>query len=385
MIFVCFLGICEFLSMVHRIICKYDEYKICAVEVILMKPNPIKIAMIRSAVKKGTRDIKDEPRRGARNLVELGEMFSTGQSQLSFFSLAMNQLADENSAYFRIVNQIVQTMDEETLLTFGINLGYHALIHGGGIIRCIEQREGFNVPWCLMIELGDGATLPSLDVNNIINQGKELGIYCYLLYVDANDPHLEQLFSMLHAQTDCAFLLFLHPSTLTDTALEALQGLHNAIPVLDMDEVSDDDLRRAIDRLSNVNCLAAGFTRQDKVASAQRSHEMLLYAEGIGLHSLVFLRTEKHRPSSEDDAYQRFVALRENLDIPVLPIDLYGDLAHANRAISADTCLALIRRNGSSTFFNVDRNEIVKGKNIQEFSLQEILEQAMPKHKPPLV
>lgn len=346
-----------------------------------MKPNQLKAAMIRTAVKKGIRDIKDEPKRGARNLVELGEMFSTGTYQQNFFTMAMNHLNDESSAYYQIVNRVVQTMNEETLLTFGINLGYNALIHGGGMIRCIEQREGFNVPWCLQIELGDEAGIPPLDINAIIEQGMELGIYCYLFFIDKEYTHIDELLQIIHSQNDCAFLLFLHPSMITNAFCDAFFELHNALPVLDIDAVDEDELTHAINLLSNVNCLSSGFTRQADFTTGVQASETLEYAEVIDLHILVFVRTKKHRPSNEDDVYRQLVKLRENLDVPVLPIDLFGDLAHADRVISTEACLASIKKDGTFTLLNMEQNVLMSGYNIREQSLQEILEHAMPKRK----
>ena len=112
-----------------------------------------------------------------------------------------------------------------------------------------------------------------------------------------------------------------------------------------------------------------------------QASETLEYAEVIDLHILVFVRTKKHRPSNEDDVYRQLVKLRENLDVPVLPIDLFGDLAHADRVISTEACLASIKKDGTFTLLNMEQNVLMSGYNIREQSLQEILEHAMPKRK----
>lgn len=339
--------------------------------------------MVQSAAKKGIRDIKDEPKRGIRNLVEMGEMFATGRFQQDFFEMAMGQLHDESSAYYRIVERVAKTVDEDTLLTFGTNLGYNALTHGAGVIRSIEQKQGFNVPWCLNIELSARHTTPHLDVERIIREGKELGVYCYLFYIDAGYPQLEKLYHTLHAQKDCAFLLFLNSAMVTDAFCQSLLELHNVIPVLDMDGANDDVLTTVIDELSHVGALFAGFTRFGDASQPDISPNMLQRAETLDLPVLVLLRIKKHRPQNEDDVYRQVVTLRKNLDVPVLPIDLYGDIAHADRIISSEACLATIKGDGSVLLTNVDEQETVSSYSVHTDSLQQILKRAMPKHIDP--
>lgn len=350
------------------------------VEVAIMKPNKMKVAVVQAAVKKGIKDIKDEPKRGIRNLVEMGEMFATGRFQQDFFAMAINQLHDESSAYYRIVERVVKTTNEDTIATFGMNFGYNALTHGAAIIRGIEQSEGFNVPWCLMIELAADNIFPSVNIEGVIEQGKELGIYCYFLYIDAGYPWLEKLLDTLQARRDCAFIAFLHPTMITDAVCQSFSELHNTLPVLDMDGVSDEEMRSAIDGLSRVRSPFGGFSRRGVTKAADISPQILQRAEALELPGVVFIRTKKHRPQNEDDVYNQMIELRNNLDVPVLPIDLYGDLAHVDRIISTEACLAAIKRDGSFVLTNVDENVIVGGKNIHNTSLRQILKDAMPKH-----
>lgn len=345
-----------------------------------MKPNSLKAAMVRAAVKKGISDIKDEPKRGIRNLVEMGSLFAGGPFQKDFFAMAMDQLRDENSVYYHIVEGIVTNTREEMLTTFGMNLGFNGLTHGAGIIRSIERQEGFNVPWCLGIELGQSPMSPPLDIQGILEEGKELGIYCYFFFLHGEDFPLEELLSILRGQKDCAFVFFLHPHSLTDTALQSLASLQNGVPVLDMDGVGEDELRRVSENLSHAGSLLGGFSRWEDPTAGAGATGLLRRAEGLNLPILVFLRTKTHRHQNEDDVYREIVKLRKEMVVPVLPIDLCGDIAHADRAISTEACLVTIQEDGSMMMTNVDRGQSSSGYNIRRASLRGILQDAVPKH-----
>lgn len=52
-----------------------------------------------SVVKRTLKDIKDNPERSIRNLVDMALQFSGGRFQQDFFTTAQTMLQNENSAY----------------------------------------------------------------------------------------------------------------------------------------------------------------------------------------------------------------------------------------------------------------------------------------------
>lgn len=345
-----------------------------------MKPNAMKTAMIRSAVKKGISDIKDDPGRGIRNLVEMGEMFAGGRFQKEFFGIVMEQLRDENSTYYRLVEQIVRDMDAEMLTEFGINLGYNALSHGATIIRGIEDAEGFNVPWCLVMDTGyEGKVLLPFDIEGVMEEGKELGIYCYLVYVDAGYPEFSELMEIMARQKDCAIVLFIDAQRVKNSLCDELLQARNVVPMIDLDDANDAAVQQAATLLLAKGCLCGGFSRQSALDADEVVPAILERAEALSLPIFNSVRAKRHHPRMADDVYNRFVLLRENLSVPVLPIDLYGDIAHADRAISTEACLAAVKGDGSLAFTNVDEDEVVSRFNIHDCSLRDALRQSLPK------
>lgn len=85
----------------------------------ILYPNPIEL-----------KSIKNDPERGARNLVDLAMQFSEGRFQKNFFSAAQTMLQNENSAYYGLIRDIATYTDETRLFTFGMNLGYNGCTVG---------------------------------------------------------------------------------------------------------------------------------------------------------------------------------------------------------------------------------------------------------------
>lgn len=346
-----------------------------------MKPNAVKKAMIQAAVTNGINDIKDDPKRGIRNLVELGGMFAGGNYQKDFFETALDQLQDENSAYYQIVYKIVQNTNTHQLSTFGMNLGYNALSYGAGMIRSTEAKEGFNVPWCLSIDTGQDKILLPVDIDGAIEEGKELGIYCYIVRMQESYPELEGLLATLGRQRDCAFIVLVAPRAVKGANGYMFVQPGNMLPLVDLDGVDIAAQQAAVQILQGQGCFCGGYTSQPDLQAADVTPALLGRAEELGLPLQVFVRTKIHRPYKADAVYNRFVAMRENLTTPVLPLDLYGDMAHVDRAISSEACFATIKGDGSLAFTNVDKNEEISAYNIHEISLIEALRRTMPKTK----
>lgn len=121
-------------------------------------------------------------------------------------------LRNEKSAYYPLIKDVVSHVDEERLVTFGMNLGYNGCTRGAKTIRQIEQEEGFNIPWALSFSLNP-AQIENGCYSSVIHQGTELGIYVYLM--EDSDP-VEQSLALTAEHPDCAFVLFVRPQQITD-------------------------------------------------------------------------------------------------------------------------------------------------------------------------
>lgn len=86
---------------------------------------------IENIVHKAFMDIEEDPRRGLRNLVDLGVNFAKGRFQKPFLRTIQNMLEDEDSAYYTLLEQLLKNTTPAHLSTFGINVGYNSCTMGG--------------------------------------------------------------------------------------------------------------------------------------------------------------------------------------------------------------------------------------------------------------
>ena len=98
-----------------------------------MNTHTIGKAMIETAVKHGFKEMREDPKRSMRRLADLGRQFSKSRFQDDIFSVIQEVLQKEDSAYYTMIENALANINEESLETFGINVGYNAWVCGARI------------------------------------------------------------------------------------------------------------------------------------------------------------------------------------------------------------------------------------------------------------
>ena len=172
--------------------------------------------IIDTMIRKAIHDIKDSPKRGTRNMIDMALNFSDGRFQKHFFQSAQKMLKDEHSAYYTMALDAVNHIDAERLIGFGMNLGYNGCTIGAKRIREIEERDGYDIPWTIALMMDTkNYSLHEADYRSLVEQGKALGIYAWQLCV-SGDPDV--ILPLIEANKDCAFTILCDPETVTEAS-----------------------------------------------------------------------------------------------------------------------------------------------------------------------
>ncbi len=121
-----------------------------------------------------------------------------------------------------MIQDIVTHVSTERLMNFGINLGYQSCTKGNKIRRVIEGKGSFNIPWSVSLTLnGADYQTHSVEYQNAIQQGRELGIYTWMLY-SLHSPQF--LFELIAAFQNHTFVLYCSPSDLSEEVLDEAEA-----------------------------------------------------------------------------------------------------------------------------------------------------------------
>jgi len=342
--------------------------------------------IIETAVNKGIRDIKENPKRGIRNLLDLGNYFASKYFQKAFFHTVQQILSNESSLYYDLVSHIVHNVDPDLLKHFSMNLGYNSWTYGVEKIREEEEKRGHNIPWTIVFDFTDKSEnkLSENDISRVLENGQSMGIYCGIFFIDENQDHLKSLLKMLKSHKNSSFFIFLPPELITNEIARLIVEAGNVAIVLTLDapvrEENNISCKNAADILFENKCLYGTYSDyNDDNVEYIMSDNYLMQIENLR-GSFAFLIRESLNDIGKKELFSQFMQeARYTGKYRFFIVDFYDDLASIDRTISMDNCFISIKSNGS---INIPgKNDLTMKLNIRTHSLQNILKLTMPKIK----
>ncbi|MGI6005449.1 MAG: hypothetical protein ACOX88_08580 [Christensenellales bacterium] len=300
----------------------------------------IRRSMIETIVNKTLKDIERDPDRSIRNLVDMGENFSTGRFQKYLFEIAQAMLEDKNSGYYTVVKNAVAHISHDRLRTFGVNMGYNSFTVGAATIRKNEENYGFNFPWTLMFRFEEGGLLVS-QIDDVIAQAKKLGLHTFFFTCTAG--HLAPLQTLFKAHPDCAFILRID-GPVKDLYLDGFLPFNHLLVSLDAQQ--EDCFEQAAHlkdkkMLYGVHRLYGAQDIQDILSGKWLEH----MSRSAGVFAIFVAKDDCPQHAREQvKAYVR--QLRIRLTHPIVTMDIPSDILAIDEVISRQPCMLSIAPDG---------------------------------------
>lgn len=334
--------------------------------------NAMSRALIETVVRKALEDLQDSPERSVRNLVDLALTFAGSRFQQYFFTTAQAMLKNEGSSYYKLISDMVASVDRNRLVTFGMNLGYNSCSMGAKTIRALEEEDGFNIPWAITLVI-DGRTCSGrMDTyRSILQQGRELGIFTWQLHSLGS---AENLLPLVEAFPDQAFILSCSPGEITNAMLDEAEPLHNLMFVVQYTAGVDDACHLLRSRRFLYSVL---MTYGEADLETILSGELISDAEPLHPVFTAFLAAPDCPEAVRAQVYRAIIDARIRQIYKTVPWDVISDSRYVDRIISDDACSAGFDADG---FLCTFQNRLTRqASNIFRQPLRDILREAFPK------
>lgn len=334
--------------------------------------------LLETTIRNTIKDIRQDPERRIRNLVDLALYFSHGRFQKQFLETAREMLEKEDSAYYILVQDLVSSVHMERLVTFGMNVGYNGCITGARTIRQIEEKEGFNIPWCLSLMLEETTLAANRELYlKLIRQGEKLGIHTWLLHIPRLTPELLKLTSLF---PDSAFLLFCLPDTITPKLLAAGRSLNNLMFVCLYQKNTQEACQHICRSMRQQGylyglCLPYGSQDRGKIRDRDFLREVLRLKPAFTF----FTPNERLEESAWESFYSEIKKLRLGQEYPTVFLELMQDNRWIDSIISSEGLSGGFLPSGQ--FFSLKGPEKNEKANLFSHELKDILKLAFPKGK----
>lgn len=216
--------------------------------------------------------VKKDREKGLLELVDLTEKYMGDNFQKESYEATRKMIQDPDNKWVKYVNHMIDELDPYVIRQTALNLGYEAAFYGTKTIREMRKKYDCNIPWlilmdptsacnlhctgCWAAEYGNRLNLTYNDLDSVITQGKELGIYFYMYTGGEPLVRKDDIIKLCKKHNDCAFHAFTN-GTLVDEAF-----------CEQMKEVGNLSLSISLEGFEKVNDLRRGAGVYEKVLHA---------------------------------------------------------------------------------------------------------------------
>ena len=166
-----------------------------------------------------------------------------------------------DNIYHQLILRIVRDVDTEVLKTTFVNFILNANLIGWPKEEEARKRYGCNIPWAILLdptsacnlhctgcwaaEYGNKLNLTFDEIDDIIRQGKELGVYMYIYTGGEPLVRKKDLIRLCETHSDCQFLCFTNATLIDEAFAGEMLRVGNFIPAISLegDEASTDSRR----------------------------------------------------------------------------------------------------------------------------------------------
>lgn len=336
--------------------------------------NDIFYTLIETVVANKLKDMKKYPKRAARNLIDLGLLFSKGKFQNAFFSSAQTMLQNEDSPYYKLIDNVVNGVENQRLLTFGMNLGYNSFKSGSREIRRNERKLNCTIPWEITLHIDNFSFKNNnQSYDSLISDGERLGIYSWIIFLD---KPFSDFLDLVKKHPDSVFFIFLEDldedektkqSKIDENFLDCIEELKNIMLIVELDKKN----RHVYNDLKQKKLLYSVYYRySQKNIDLILDGSILRFAEQFNPFFTVFVSEPYCNKNLREMVYNVSEQSRNEQLYSTIAWELFHSNAYIDKIISGKS--RYISFDHSGILCDVDGKKI-GDKNIFESDLVSIL------------
>ncbi|MCI8991887.1 MAG: radical SAM protein [Eubacterium sp.] len=195
------------------------------------------------AIDVALRKIRKDRQKGLLDIINLAEKFMGDQFRPDAYEGARKIVMNQDHKWMQFVNRMLDELHPNVAKMTALNLGYQAAFHGTKVIREMREVHQCNIPWlilmdptsacnlrctgCWAAEYGYKLNLTYEEMDSIVTQGKELGVYFYMFTGGEPLVRKPDLLKLAEKHKECAFHSFTNGTLIDEEFCKEVQRLGN--------------------------------------------------------------------------------------------------------------------------------------------------------------
>ena len=194
--------------------------------------------------------VYENPEEGMQTLLGWADKFSKGEypTQRRFIREIVE---DKENPYNPFIHKIFTDLDEDVVKKLLVNYFVYANLAGGPVQQENREKYQCNIPWAILLdptsacnlhctgcwaaEYGNKLNLSYEEIDDIIRQGKDLGIYMYIYTGGEPLVRKKDLIKLCEKHDDCVFLTFTNGTLIDEAFADEMLRVGNLVPAISLE------------------------------------------------------------------------------------------------------------------------------------------------------
>lgn len=194
--------------------------------------------------------LQKDPENNMKKIMDWADRFAAGSFE-SQRKLIREVIENQDHPYHSYVLHMIRDVDPEVLKTVAVNLFINAALVGWERQEKCREDYQCNIPWtilmdptsacnlhctgCWAAEYGNKLNLSYEELDRIIQQGKELGIYFYIYTGGEPLVRKQDLIRLCEKHPDCVFLCFTNATLIDEAFADEMLRVKNFVPAISLE------------------------------------------------------------------------------------------------------------------------------------------------------
>lgn len=191
-----------------------------------------------------------DPDTNLLKIMDWADKFSGGEFE-GQRKVIREALKNPDHPYYSYIRNLIQEVDPSVVKTTAVNFFINANLIGWPKQEECREKYGCNIPWAILLdptsacnlhctgcwaaEYGNKLNLTYDEIDSIIRQGKELGVYMYIY--TGGEPLIRKadLMKLCREHSDCIFLCFTNATLIDEKLADEMLEVGNFVPAISLE------------------------------------------------------------------------------------------------------------------------------------------------------
>ena len=213
------------------------------------------------AVDATLKNLNKDREKALLQIVDLTEKFMGDNFRKEAYDGVRKMIQNPDHKWMRYVNRLLDETDPHVAKMTALNLGFQAAFLGTKTIRKMREVHNCNIPWlilmdptsacnlhctgCWAAEYGNKLNLSFDELDSIVTQGKELGIYFYMMTGGEPLVRKADIIKLCEKHNDCAFHCYTNGTLVDQKLCDDMKRVGNLSLSISLEGFEDaNDFRR---------------------------------------------------------------------------------------------------------------------------------------------